>query len=133
MIDLQNISTSRVGLSHYDGIVSPAYIRLTSKDGYPDYAYYYFMSMYYNNIFNKSGSDGVRSSISADDMLNFDMPIPPLKEQIEIASYLDEKMKKIDDLILQQESIINILKEYKKALIYEVVSGKRKPIDGGEK
>lgn len=127
MIDLQNISTSRVGLSPYDGIVSPAYIRLTASDGVPKYAYYYFMSMYYNNIFNKSGSDGVRSSISADDMLNFALPVPPRDEQIEISEYLDGKTKEIDELINKQEEIIEELKRYKKALVYEVVSGKRKP------
>ena len=32
MIDLQNVSTSRVGLSPYTGLVSPAYIRFCSKN-----------------------------------------------------------------------------------------------------
>lgn len=129
MIDLQNISTSRVGLSPYDGIVSPAYIRLTADTGIPSYAYYYFMSMYYNNIFNKSGSDGIRSSISADDMLNFAMPVPSTTEQKNIANYLDKKMEKIDRLITEQEDIIEMLKQYKKAIVYEVISGKKIPED----
>lgn len=125
MIDLQNISTSRVGLSPYDGIVSPAYIRLVSKGGNPRFAYYYFLSMYYNNIFNKSGSDGIRSSISADDMLDFEYPVPSDEEQNKIANYLDEKMKEIDALIALEESIIEELKKYKKAIVYEVVTGKK--------
>ncbi len=129
MIDLQNISTSRVGLSPYDGIVSPAYIRLTSKSGIPQYAYYYFLSMYYNNIFNKSGSDGIRSSISADDMLNFAIPVPSKQEQVKISNYLEKKTAQVDELIEKQENLINELKEYKKALIYEVTSGKRIPKD----
>lgn len=41
MIDLQNISTSRVGLSQYDGLVSPAYIRFSprKKEQYNDFVY----------------------------------------------------------------------------------------------
>ena len=47
MIDLQNISTSRVGLSPYTGLVSPAYIRFTSRKANQDnrFVYYYLMSM----------------------------------------------------------------------------------------
>ena len=43
MIDLQNISTSRVGLSPYTGLVSPAYIRFTPKEEnqYNQFVYYY--------------------------------------------------------------------------------------------
>lgn len=43
MIDLQNISTSRVGLSPYTGLVSPAYIRFAPKiEGqFSKYTYYF--------------------------------------------------------------------------------------------
>ena len=49
MIDLQNVSTSRVGLSPYTGLVSPAYIRFSpKKDGRESkFIYYYLMSLYY--------------------------------------------------------------------------------------
>ncbi|RHA50901.1 hypothetical protein DW934_00865 [Blautia obeum] len=44
LIDLANVSTSRVGLSPYTGIVSPAYIVLHHrKDMNPRYGEYYFL------------------------------------------------------------------------------------------
>ena len=43
MIDLQNISTSRVGLSPYTGLVSPAYIRFTSLHGWQHLLLRYFL------------------------------------------------------------------------------------------
>ena len=46
LIDLQNISTSRVGLSGYTGIVSPAYIILKSNRSIlPTYAEKYYLSL----------------------------------------------------------------------------------------
>ena len=52
LIDLQNISTSRVGLSPYTGLVSPAYIILKPhKNVVPEFGQYYFLSMWHREIF----------------------------------------------------------------------------------
>ena len=51
LIDLENINTSRVGKSNYEGITSPAYIVLTDKCN-TRYALYYFLNMWYQKIFN---------------------------------------------------------------------------------
>lgn len=88
LIDLANVSTSRVGLSPYTGIVSPAYIVLHHrKDMNPRYGEYYFLSMWMNEVFNHIGGDGVRSALNAKDLLN----IPYLKvssdEQQTIANF----------------------------------------------
>lgn len=73
LIDLANVKTSRVGLSLYNGIVSPAYIVLTNDSKDNRFFYYYFISMYYNEIFNNLGDNGVRSSLNAQDLLNVPM------------------------------------------------------------
>ena len=52
----------------------------------------------------------------------FPIPIPPLEEQEQIASYLDNKCDKINKLIELHEKSIRTLKEYKKSLIYECVT-----------
>ena len=52
--------------------------------------------------------------------------MPDIKEQQEIVDYLDKKCSAIDKLILSKEKIIEKLTEYKKSLIYECVTGKRK-------
>lgn len=50
--------------------------------------------------------------------------IPPLKEQEQIANFLDEKCKKIDLLIEKTEKQIKLIKEYKTILINQAVCGR---------
>ena len=52
------------------------------------------------------------------------MPLPPLSEQQAIAAYLDEKCADIDCLIALKQQKIEKLKDYKKSVIYEAVTGK---------
>ncbi|WP_299040811.1 restriction endonuclease subunit S [uncultured Campylobacter sp.] len=51
--------------------------------------------------------------------------VPPLNEQKEIAEFLDKKCEKIDRLNENYTKQITTLKEYKKSLIYECVTGKK--------
>ena len=44
LIDLENVNTSRIGKSEYEGITSPAYIVLTDKCN-TRYSLYYFLNM----------------------------------------------------------------------------------------
>lgn len=122
LIDLANVKTSRVGLSLYNGIVSPAYIVLTNDSKDNRFFYYYFISMYYNEIFNNLGDNGVRSSLNAQDLLNVPMVNIPNDLQIRIADFLDDKCGKIDRYIEKLQQIIDKLKEYKQAVITEAVT-----------
>jgi len=54
------------------------------------------------------------------------MPQPPKQEQIQIANYLDEKTSKIDIIISKINDQIETLKEFRKTLINDVVTGKVK-------
>jgi len=122
LIDLANVKTSRVGLSPYTGIVSPAYIILTNDNEDNRFYYYYFMSMYYNEIFNNLGDNGVRSSLNAQDLLNIPMVDIPSSLQKRIADFLDEKCGKIDRYIEKQQQVIEKLKAYKQSVITEAVT-----------
>lgn len=64
-------------------------------------------------------------SINNPKLLNFFVPFPPLEEQEEIASYLDEKCKAIDGLTAKKEKLLSELASYKKSLIFEYVTGKK--------
>jgi len=61
-------------------------------------------------------------------IMNFRLPIPPLEEQREIVQYLDKRIKTLNDMISEKQSLIEDLESYKKSLIYEVVTGKRKVV-----
>ena len=52
--------------------------------------------------------------------------LPSNKEQQSIADYLDQKCSEIDELISIKQQKIEKLKDYKKSLIFECVTGKRK-------
>ena len=52
--------------------------------------------------------------------------VPPLPEQQAIADYLDAKTAEIDSLIADKQRQVELLKEYRKSLISEAVTGKFK-------
>ncbi len=122
LIDLENVKTSRVGLSPYTGLVSPAYIVLSSKQKDNRFFYYWFLFMYYNEVFNQLGGAGVRSALSAKDVCLLSVPAIDCEEQRKIADYLDDKCSKIDTIIAKQEKIIEKLKEYRVSIITEKVT-----------
>ena len=122
LIDLANAKTSRVGLSPFTGIVSPAYIILRNSNPDNRFFYYWFLFMYYQLIFNQMGDDGVRSSLNADDVLNIPIPNISLPEQQKIADYLDKVCGEIDEMVALQETMIEELKAYKQSVITEAVT-----------
>ena len=64
--------------------------------------------------------------LSQDNIKNFIIPMPrDYTEQQTIADYLGEKCADIDSLIQTKQSKIDSLKEYKKSIIYEYVTGKK--------
>lgn len=123
LIDLQNVSTSRVGLSPYLGLVSPAYIILKSnKRVLPAYAEKYFLMLWKNQIFNALGDAGVRSNLNSKDLLELSIPFPTLVEQQRIAEFLDKECGKIDGLKADIQAQIDTLEQYKRSVITEAVT-----------
>lgn len=124
LIDLENVKTSRVGLSPYTGLVSPAYIVISNDSEDNRFYYYWFMFMYHNEVFNHLGGAGVRSALNAKDVMM--LPIPEIDKTLQkrLADYLDEKCIKIDKIIEKQQSVIEKLKEYKLSVITEAVTPK---------
>ena len=111
LIDLENIKTSRVGIVHEDGIMSPAYIRLEMNEKFfSKYAYYYFYKLYLEEVYNNLGS-GVRSTMTVSDLQDILIPIPSYIEQKQIANYLDWKIGEIDKLIEIEKKKLDELEE----------------------
>ena len=110
------------------GSISSAYVMLIPNLDYvyPRFYRWLFKSICYINAL-QSTSNMVRDG-QAMRFSNFaQVPLyqVPLKEQESIADYLDEKCADIDSLIQTKLSKIDSLKEYKKSIIYEYVTGKR--------
>ena len=90
-----------------------------------NYLRYYFLSNSFISEVNSLIHGGVNKNIHAGNIKETHLPIPPLTEQQAIADYLDVKCADIDILIQIKQSKIDSLKEYKKSVIYEYVTGKK--------
>ncbi|CDC00131.1 putative type I site-specific restriction-modification system S subunit [Bacteroides sp. CAG:443] len=88
------------------------------------YSYMYIMLKAAN--LNNLNTSNAQPLITGSKVLNVSLPIPPLSEQQSIANYLDQKCSEIDELISIKQQKIEKLKDYKKSLIFECVTGKRK-------
>lgn len=75
-------------------------------------------------IINQMG--GNRESLTFEQIGLFVIPVPSTDEQQEIVDYLDNKCAKIDELIADKEAQIEKMEKYKKSLIYEYVTGKKR-------
>lgn len=62
--------------------------------------------------------------IYASNLKDIKIPIPPLKEQEQIAQFLDSKISKIDKIIEKIKKQIELIKEYKTTLINQAVCGR---------
>ncbi|EAI9959789.1 restriction endonuclease subunit S [Campylobacter coli] len=94
------------------------------KSQFNDYFYWVFQTnMLRKSIASFSASNGI-GQISQDDIKNFIISFPPLKEQEQIANFLDEKCEKIDLLIEKTKKQIKLIKEYKTTLINQAVCGR---------
>lgn len=74
---------------------------------------------------NRLNTSNAQPLITATKVKNVFIPLTPPTEQQAIADYLDEKCADIDALIATKQQKIDSLKEYKKSIIYEYVTGKR--------
>ena len=129
-----DLLTGWVDISKYSGVTSPDYRVFVLDDTEKnDSSYYlYLMQMcYFNRIFYGLGQ-GVsgmgRWRLQADKFMNFPVVVPPVDEQKEIVSYLNEKCKQLDTLIRNKQQYLTEIENYKKSLIYEYVTGKKEVV-----
>ena len=90
--------------------------------------YFYYVMSVFTEQYELLGTGTTFKEISLKDFKDFLMPYPHIQEQIQIADYLDNECAGIDYLIAIKQQKIEELKEYKKSLIYECVTGKKEVI-----
>lgn len=124
LTDLQNDWTSlRVGLAQERGIITSAYLCLRfSKQVDPGFAYYLLHFYDLSKVFYWLGN-GLRSTMKFEDIKILPFLLPPLEEQQAIAAYLDAKTAHIEKIIATIKAEIEKLRELRKTLINNVVTG----------
>ncbi|WP_108808931.1 restriction endonuclease subunit S [Aquimarina spinulae] len=117
------------GLSNYKGSVSVINIVLSPNDKvFGRYYHYLFRSNVFTEEFYKQGQGIVDDlwSTKFSSMKIIEVCQPPMEEQIAISDYLDVKTSKIDVIVDNIHKQIESLKELRKTLINDVVTGKIK-------
>ncbi len=87
---------------------------------------YMWMSDVGQKTIDMSQTGANREGMNFEQIGNTIIPIMDKSEQIAIVTYLDEKCAAIDGVIAEKEALIGELESYKKSLIFETVTGKRR-------
>ena len=120
-----NILIGSVGLSKYEGCVSPVYYVYMAK---PQVDIRYMNYLFQMEPFQKrlrqfaNGILEIRLRVSSHDILHQKVAVPAYDEQQVIADYLDETCSKIDEIIAEAKASIDEYKELKQSVIFEAVT-----------
>ena len=98
-------------------------VRMFTDDSTQFLAYYLFAI---KERLQEAGTGTTFKELSTANLKNMPFLLPSAKEQTAIAAYLDEKCAAIDGVIAEKEALITELETYKKSLIFETVTGKRR-------
>ena len=129
VVNKMNIMIGSVGISKEFGALSVIYIILiTKKDSYAKYYDYFFKMKAFQRSLRRiaTGILEIREAVNMTLFMQEAMTVPPYEEQVDIANYLDEKTTKIDEIVKALGTKIDTLKEFRKTLINDVVTGKVK-------
>lgn len=97
-----------------------------------DFAKYYFRNNHLRNYYIKEMNIVTRASLSQGLLKAMSVLIPPKTEQYAIATYLNSKCNQIDALVNNKLKKISEMKNLKKSLIYEYVTGKKEVSDAND-
>ena len=137
VLNSMNVVVGAVGLSKYYGCVSPVYYTLYSRNNELyniNYYNYIFQSEVFqkslwglgNGIVVKESDNGklntIRMRIPMEKLNGVILPVPPIKEQEKIATFLDDKIDEIDNAIIKTKETIEDYKKYKKSVINKIVT-----------
>lgn len=141
VLNSMNMIVGAVGIAPVLGCVSPAYYIF--YDNSPKHTSARFCDYVFKNkrlrgclfslgqgIMAIDRGDGrintCRLKVSRDDLGRIMLPCPPEDEQEKIITYLDNRFAAIDGIIAEKEALIADMEAYKKSLVFETVTGKRK-------
>ena len=134
MINGLNLSfdfiSQRVALVKERGVITSTYIAIAPSCYIEDenttsrYACYMLKAYDTCKVLHSMGR-GLRATLSYSTLSKMPILLPPLAEQRAIADWLDAKCADIDATIALKEQKQEKLKEYKKTIIFEYVTGKK--------
>lgn len=126
VINSMNYAIGSYGVSKYDGICSPVYVVMSHnpKVVVPEYVDLILSNPSYQKYAQSFGTGILdhRRAIGWDEIKRIPVAIPPIGEQAEIASYIQEKTNRINSLIEKKTRFVELLKEKRQAVITKAVT-----------
>jgi type I restriction enzyme S subunit len=126
VINSMNYAIGSYGMSDYDGVCSPVYVVLRTRE---DVALRRFaLRVFENTAFQKyvaSLGNGIlkhRAAIGWDDIKGINIPLPPLPVQQVILDFVDEATRKLDRLMALRQGQMDLLREQRAAIIQWAVT-----------
>lgn len=141
VMNSMNMIVGASGVSKWFGCVSPVYYTFydeTDDHVTAKYCEYIFRNKSMLRVLHSlgkgiysidRGDDRVntcRLKVSKGDLKSIPIPLPCIEDQRTIVEYLNEMCYRIDSLVSEKNSLISDLESYRKSLIYEVVTGKKR-------
>lgn len=123
LIAMYGATIGKTAIADFTGCCNQACCVLNSANYFNNkFVFYWFLSNKKNIISLSTG--GGQPNVSQDIIKTFKLPCPPIKEQQSVIDFLDHKTAQIDGQVERAKKSIELLKEYRIALISEVVMGK---------
>ena len=119
-----SVGKCSINLTETQGTVASSLMGIRCTNIYPKFLLYVLKSSVIEtqNALFMNGT--CAANLSAENVVEYKIPVLDTEMQIDIVSYLDKKCTELDDLITSNETTIEKLKEYRQSVIYEAVTGK---------
>ena len=112
-----------------DGCIHDGWVCISNiHDVQKEYLYYFLCSELCKAQFKLQVAGGVVQNLNVDKIGSTYILVPPISEQILVTDYLECKCSNIEKLIDEKQALIDELEQFKRSLIFETVTGKRKVV-----
>jgi type I restriction enzyme S subunit len=127
IIAMYGATIGKVGILNIETTTNQACCVLSKpKNVISEYVFYWFLSIRQEVISLSYG--GGQPNINQEQIRNLNIQVPSLEEQSAIVNYIEKEVNRINAKAEKTKKLIELLEEYKQALISEVVTGKVKVI-----
>lgn len=109
-------------ITSIQGGINDGSVAFLSLEVERDYLYYFFVT--HTNIYREEAAGYGQPNLNTEIVKSTKIPVPPINEQIKIVSQIEVEINRYNKLLKVSANEIELLKEYKTALISEVVTGK---------
>jgi type I restriction enzyme S subunit len=105
-------------------------IKIDNNIALPEYVSYFWRAMYYRTVTTAyiKQTTGIQNLNISALLEKESIPIPPIKTQKNIVSHLDSLCLRIDEIIDDKQALVADLEQFKRSMICEIVTGKRKVV-----